>query len=631
MTAIQRATPTHETPTGVAATGSAILEELGGLQDALSAAESLWATRIERVDPGNGPSAVNLAHYWAVRQHDLRGLQRRLARLGLSSLGRSEPHVRASLDAITAAATALTGHPGPEPAPDRRRIGFAEGSRLLGGHTTELLGGEPQGRHTRIMVTLPPEAATDPDLVGELVAHGMDLARINCAHDDVDSWKAMIMNVHRAGAAAGRECRIAMDLAGPKLRTGPLAAGPRIVKLRPTRNTRGRVTAPVTCWMTSQDSPCPPPRPGTPVLPVPAQWLARLQAHDTIRLRDARESRRRLRVESIDPGGALVSSTKTVYVETGTVLRAGDKRHAPVGDLPVVPQFLTLHRGDTLVLTRDCAPAPVPPQGPARIGCTLPQVFDHVRPGQPVHLDDGTMSGVVVAADPQQITLRITNAAAGGSKLRAAKGINLPDTTLPMPALTATDRQNLIFVAEHADLVELSFVRRPADIEDLLSALDDLGAARLGVVIKLETAAGFANLPAILLTAMRRRHTGVMIARGDLAVECGYERMAELQEEILWLCEAAHLPVIWATQVLDQLARTGQPSRAEITDAAMGEHAECVMLNKGPYIVAAVAALDDILHRMTDHHDKDTTLLRRLRSWPPPTPLQPPVVASAAR
>lgn len=81
-----------------------------------------------------------------------------------------------------------------------------------------------------------------------------------------------------------------------------------------------------------------------------------------------------------------------------------------------------------------------------------------------------------------------------------------------------------------------------------------------------------------------------MIARGDLAVECGYERMAEVQEEILWICEAAHLPVIWATQVLESLAKKSQPSRAEITDAAMGERPECVMLNKGPHIAAAVSA-----------------------------------------
>lgn len=137
----------------------------------------------------------------------------------------------------------------------------------------------------------------------------------------------------------------------------------------------------------------------------------------------------------------------------------------------------------------------------------------------------------------------------------------------------------------------------------------------LGVIIKIETAQGFANLPAILLAAMRRPHTGVMIARGDLAVECGYERLAELQEEILWVCEAAHLPVIWATQVLDQSAQSGRPSRAEITDAAMGQRAECVMLNKGPHIVEAVVVLDDILRRTAAHHYKKNSLMRCLHSW----------------
>jgi pyruvate kinase len=105
-----------------------------------------------------------------------------------------------------------------------------------------------------------------------------------------------------------------------------------------------------------------------------------------------------------------------------------------------------------------------------------------------------------------------------------------------------------------------------------------------------------------------------MIARGDLAVECGYERLAEVQEELLWVCEAAHVPVVWATQVLESLAKGGMPSRAEITDAAMGERAECVMLNKGPYIHDAVRVLDDILRRMEAHQSKKTAMLRPLRS-----------------
>lgn len=586
---------------------AAIVDDLGDLQRAATAGEASWADGIERADRRNGPSAVNLAHYWAIRQHDLRGLQHRLAAYGLSSLGRSEPHVRASLDAVTAAATAVAGLP-VVPVPRDRGLTFGEGSQLLRRRTTELLGPEPSGRRTRIMVTLPPEAATDAALVRRLVHNGMDLARINCAHDGAGAWEAMVTHVQQAAAATGRECRIAMDLAGPKLRTGPLADGPRVVKLRPTRDPRGRVTAPATGLLTAG--------PGPSGVPVPPEWLARLRTGDRIRLRDARDSARSFVVEAVEPGGVRIAGRQTTYVETGTLLHRNDERGVPVGVLPALPQFLTLHAGDTLVLTRDCTPAAV--GGPARIGCTLPEVFGHVLPGQPVHLDDGKMSGVVVTADADEITLRITRAGTGGTKLRAAKGINLPETALPMPALTDTDRANLAFAAEHADIVQMSFVRRGEDVDDLLAALDDLGAAHLGVVVKLETVAGFGNLPAILLALLRRPHAGVMIARGDLAVEAGYERMAELQEEILWLCEATHLPVVWATQVLDQLARTGQPSRAEITDAAMGEQAECVMLNKGPHIVDAVDALDDILHRMSGHHDKNNVLLRPLRSWARP-------------
>ena len=118
------------------------------------------------------------------------------------------------------------------------------------------------------------------------------------------------------------------------------------------------------------------------------------------------------------------------------------------------------------------------------------------------------------------------------------------------------------------------------------------------------TRRGFAGLPDLLLAAMRAPACGVVIARGDLAVECGFKRLAEVQEEVLWVCEAAHVPVIWATQVIETLAKDGTPSRVEVTDAAMGHRAECVMLNNGPHVRGAVEALDDILRRMAGHQTK---------------------------
>jgi pyruvate kinase len=200
-----------------------------------------------------------------------------------------------------------------------------------------------------------------------------------------------------------------------------------------------------------------------------------------------------------------------------------------------------------------------------------------------------------------------------GAKLKPEKGINLPDTDLHLPSLTDEDIAHLPFIARHADMVGYSFVRRPEDIEELHRQLDQLHKPDLGVILKIENKQAFDHLPALLLTAMKRKAVGLMIARGDLAVEIGFMRIAEVQEEIMWFAEAAHLPVIWATQVLDTFAREGRATRAEISDAVKSVRAECVMLNKGPYIAEAIGMLKDIDIRMSAHESKKAKKLRLLK------------------
>jgi pyruvate kinase len=239
-------------------------------------------------------------------------------------------------------------------------------------------------------------------------------------------------------------------------------------------------------------------------------------------------------------------------------------------------------------------------------------VLDQIEPGDRLFIDDGKIGGRIESVDHLAARVRITQAKPGGSAVRADRGINLPDSHLDLPALTPKDRTDLQSVARLADIVALSFAERPGDVAELDAELRRLGADRLGLVLKIETRRGFSGLPRLLLQGMETRPFGVLIARGDMAVECGYERLAEVQEEILWLCEAAHVPVIWATQVLDRLARKGLPTRAEVTDAAMAERAECVMLNKGPHILDAIALLDGILRRMASHQNKKTATLRPL-------------------
>ena len=603
---------------------AALTAELERARAEMLALEASHAGTLAGILEEQRESARNLLHYLALRDKDRRPLQEQLARRGLSSLGRCEAHVLATVEAVLSVLRALTGSVGPEEVTPPA-LGFDAGPAILERHTGALLGSAPDGRDVRIMVTMPREAAGDYALVRDLLIAGMDCMRINCAHDEIVAWGAMIANLRRAEAEAGRSCSVYMDLAGPKLRTGPLAPGPAVIKWHPRRDAYGRVTAPARIWLTPAERPCPAPEAADATLPMPGSWLARLQGGDTITFRDARRARRSLRVADEAEGGWWAECEKTAYVTSALPLRLraqdGDKdEEAPIGDVPVAERPLVLHTGDTLLLTRELrpgCPAAYDPQGtllsPAAIGCTLPQAFADVRVGERIWLDDGKIGGTIRAVGAEEIEVAITQADAKGSRLRADKGINLPDTDLHLPALTEQDLRNLPFVAAHADAVGYSFVRTPEDVAALQSRLAALGAGKLGIVLKIETRASFEALPSLLLAAMRCPCAGVMIARGDLAVECGYERMAELQEEILCVAEAGHMPVVWATQVLEGLAQRGVPSRAEISDAAMGERAECVMLNKGPYMVEAVQALDGILRRMQGHQSKKSALLRGLR------------------
>jgi pyruvate kinase len=596
----------------------ALATEVGVLRTSLVAAEAAWQVEISAAHPSHRRSAANLVHYVELRNHDARDLQVRLTALGISSLGRSESHVLATIESVLGLLARLIAQD--EPAPEAQ-VGFQEGPALLARNTDRLLGPPPASRSTRIMVTLPSEAADLPDLITRMADNGMDIARINCAHDDAAAWSRMIDRVRSATTADGRPCRVAMDLAGPKLRTGPIEAGPRVVRISPERDKLGTVMATGLAWLTATGAP-PPPTDGRNVTVVPiddGDWVARRRTDDRIALEDGRGAKRVWRVSRLDDGGCLATVRETTYVRSGlkVTCHTGTFDDATtVGELREVELVHRVGRGDTVVLTRSLDPAKATPIGDTHfIGCTLPEVFGAVLPGQRVWLDDGKIGGFVDGVRSDEIRVTISDVRPGGANLKAGKGINLPDTDLPLAALTPKDIADLSFVARHTDIVNFSFVRRMDDVRQLQDELARRGADHLGIVLKIENLMAFENLPELLLTAMRSEVVGVMIARGDLAVEVGFERLAEVQEEIMWACEAAHIPVIWATQVLDTLARTGQASRAEVTDAAMAVRAECVMLNKGPHITDAIGVLDSILTRMQSHHQKKRSLLRRLRAW----------------
>ncbi|MBD9412453.1 pyruvate kinase [Pseudomonas stutzeri] len=564
-------------------------------------------------------SAENLLQYLCLRRHDLREMQAQLAEIGLSSLGRAEA---ATLAAVTSVIDVLQRLEDPNsPAPKALGLDLNEGGRLLAAHADALFGARLTARPVRIMVTLPSEAAHDRELIDALITEGMDCARINCAHDDPESWRAMIEHVRAAEKALGRKCTVALDLAGPKLRTGPIAEAPGVMKVRPKRDCYGHVIRPACVRITWTNAASDESDTDACFLVESDKALA-VHAGDTLRLRDARGSRRKMKVVACDQDGCLAELCKTTYFTNGMQIRqrrAGKTlARMRVNGLPPREQHLTLRVGDLLTLIADDQPIDLPSigNGPAaRIGCTLPHVLAAVAAGDPVWFDDGKIGARVEQASADALTLRITQVAhaSGLAKLASDKGINFPDSNLPIRAPTKDDVETLTFAAKHADIVQMSFANSAEDVIELFDHLDRLNARHLGVVLKIETRAGFENLPSMLLAGMRSPRFGVMIARGDLAVESGFERLAEIQEEILCLCEAAHVPVIWATQVLENLAKKGAPARSEITDAAMSVRAECVMLNKGPYILKAVTTLNDVLHRMREHRTKKRDLLRSLQ------------------
>lgn len=582
--------------------------------------EKRYSEELNTVHPEFRDGARNLLHYVALRQSDINELQEDLATLGLSSLERAERNVMGSINAVSDALQKLTDEP--LPACWRPPHALALDGKTAAAHKQAILGPHPEERDVSIMVTLPSEAAENPDLAAEMIAAGMNVARINCARDDASVWEGMIANIKAAAAETGHDCKILMDLAGPKLRTGALQPGPRVLHIRPRRDALGRVVAPRRIRLMPDNLL----QRGTKsaVIPVPEECIVAAEPGDDIRFKDTRGKKRRLRVVEKDSKGLILEAYQGAYIATGTRLRlirgdSQEKLEFRVAEMPAVEQPLVLRTGDTLNLHRGAeagAPAELDELGqvvrPAHIACQQPEVFQFVRPGDPASFNDGKISGIVKSVDSDQMIIEITKAKPTGNNLRASRGINFPDSDIRLPGLTETDRTNLAFVVDNADAVSLSFIRESDDITALQEALGQYPGRKLGVVIKIETRRGFKNLPSLLLTAMRNYPAAVMIARGDLAVECGWERLAEIQEETLWFCEAAQVPVMWATQVLEGKTKKGHPSRAEISDAALAQRADCVMLNKGPYVLAAIRMLDDILRRMQKHQYKKTARMRRL-------------------
>lgn len=561
---------------------------------------------LDKIHPAYKISAKNLIDYLAFRKHPINEIQESLEELGISTLTMGERHILSNIEAVINNLRKIIDGAYQYRAIQKEK--FREGINFQNINSTALLGPGIPDRITRIMVTLPFDAAFDYNLVLGLLKSDINCFRINCAHDGPKYWKKMIDNIERAKEETGKDCRICMDLSGPKFRTGPMRSGPKVIRLKPEKNDYGIVINPVKFWIAPLKNP--PEDKNMPFLPVDKPWYKLLKKGSIVQLQDARGKKRKIKIIEESYTGKWATTNDTTYIRTGTKLHLTGKSKAKkittiVGELIPLEEKILLRIGDQLVIHKKDTPgvpARINEDGmvikPARISCPLEEIFTDTKTGEPVLLDDGKIEGFIEKIDTNKLIIRITWANDKGSTLRADKGINLPESELKLRGLTEKDKEDFKFIAKYADVVNVSFVNTPEDVDDIKNILNEINASHLGVILKIETQQGLRNLPKIILKAMEHYPIGVMIARGDLAVEVGWQRLAEVQEEILKICAAAHIPDIWATQVLETLAKKGRPSRAEITDAAMAQRADCIMLNKGPHILSAIKMLDNIIRIM---------------------------------
>ncbi len=464
-----------------------LLNKLEDLRKTIIEETKKYEPRIKRLKPSNKKSAKNFIQYLSARKNDLRAIQDELHSLGLSSLASSEGQF---LDQLEQVIKWLK----------KQDIKAIKTSNELSKNSNKLFGIPPNKFIPQIMVTYETSFANDSNIITELLLEGMGIARINCAHDNETIWLEMIQKTNSSSKLSDKNCKIYMDLPGPKIRTIIFGKGRKDKKVKLDIGSR--------CWLVEVN--------------------AKFKSKEIV------------------------------------------------------------------------------------IGISSTGIIKQLKKGETVLFDDGLFKAIIIETFDDKVELEIVRSSSKKGFLKEEKGINFPDTALKLKSLTSYDEACLPFILENADMLGYSFVQNSEDVHKLYETLSNLGKPNFPVILKIETKNAVLNLPDLIITAMEYGSPAIMIARGDLAIEIGFERLSEIQDEILWLCEAAHVPVIWATQVLENLNKTGFPTRSEATDAAHASMAECVMINKGPHVIEALQTLKAILNKNGTHHWKKRNMMRTL-------------------
>lgn len=589
-----------------------VLDEVIALRDYVADAQ------INPNNCKNPKTLVNMHHYLRLRQKDNTHLQESLTKMGLSSLGRSQPHIMHSLELLIEILSKCQNR---EYAKNQDILSIDEAEEIMSKRAA-IFGGEakPKKRaETKIMLTLPSEAAKNPQMIEEFASAGVGIFRINTAHDSSLEWGIMAAKIAELNQNLHpqNKLKIYVDLAGPKIRTGKIRKVKGELKLDSDKK----------IYITKKDS-----KDSFVKVPVDAynievsdEFYKKAKKEKEIAISTGDGKSRSLKVVALEKGFIICELNKKVKVNENTLISIEKKKKSFAGEIlniPYVTETIRLYEGDYLFLSLEEIEghAAIVSKGgrvnaPAAIYCTQKEFVMDAKEGDKVFIDDGKIGLKVIQKKQNGLMCQVVQVKPGGETLKEEKGINFPDSKTLVDAITDEDAKNLNSVVEFADILGISFAQSDKDIIALKDLLKAKNKEHVAIVAKIETKLAVQNLPSILEALMYHEYSGIMLARGDLAIEVEFENMSYLQEEILDLCEAAHTPVIFATQVLENQMKNNLPSRAEITDAAFAQRADCVMLNKGAFALNTIKKLEFILARMHTIFKKNRLLLGSCDIW----------------
>jgi len=233
------------------------------------------------------------------------------------------------------------------------------------------------------------------------------------------------------------------------------------------------------------------------------------------------------------------------------------------------------------------------PGDASRVFLPHPEIFAAVKPGHRLLIDDGRLQLKADACDGKSITCTVVS----GTKISDRKGVSLPDSTLPVGALTEKDHKDLeaVLATRNVDWVALSFIQRPDD----LAAVRKIARGKVGLMAKIEKPQALEQIDEIIELS-----DALMVARGDLGVELPIEAVPGIQKQLIRACRRAGKPVVVATQMLESMISAPVPTRAEVSDVATAvfEGADAVMLSAesaaGDYPVEAVSMMGAIARQV---------------------------------